>query len=239
MCGRYIIRQQAKAVREWEKYGPPPFVESFNVAPTQSVTVLRMQDEKPEYAAVRWGLVPYFTRGEPPKFSTINARIETFEHAASYKAPWWRGQRCLQLASGFYEWHLDAQGRKAPFLITLADQELFGLAGLWDRSIKADGSVIESCVHLTMPANEIMADIHNTGNNPHRMPAIVRAADRDAWLTGTEDEARTVLKPYPSELMVAFEVSTRVNSVKNDSPELIRPVDRYELPGMTRDLLSG
>jgi putative SOS response-associated peptidase YedK len=239
MCGRYIIRQQAKAIREWEKYGPAPFVDSFNVAPNQTVTILRMRDGKVEYVAVRWGLVPFFTRGEPPKFSTINARVETFEKAASYKGPWWRGQRTLQLASGFYEWHLDAQGRKAPFLITLADQELFGFAALWDRSVKADGTVIESCVHLTMPANELMADIHNAGNNPYRMPAIVRASDRDAWLAGTPEEARAVLKPYPSQLMVAYEVSSRVNSVKNDAPELVCRVDGVEPSGVARDLLSG
>ena len=82
-----------------------------------------------------------------------------------------------------------------------------------------------------------MADIHNAGNNtdPARA-AIVRASDRDAWLAGTPDDARAVLKPYPSEMMVAYEVSSRVNSVKNDSPELIRPVDGVELSGVTRDL---
>ena len=115
MCGRYIIRQQAKAIREWEKYGPPPFLESYNVAPTQQVPILRMQNGEPQFTTMRWGLVPFFARGEPPKYSTINARIETFETAASYRGPWRRGQRCLQLASGFYEWHLDQYGRKAPY----------------------------------------------------------------------------------------------------------------------------
>jgi putative SOS response-associated peptidase YedK len=169
-------------------------------------------------------LVPFFSRGEPPKFSTINVRIETFGTAASYRGPWRRGQRCLQLASGFYEWRVDANGRKAPFLITLADQELFGFAGLWERSVKPDGSVLESCTHITMPANEIMADIHNAGANPHRMPGILRAEDRDAWLSGTREEAHALLKPYPSDLMVAYKVSTRVNSVTNNSPDLIEPV---------------
>src|ERR1700680_4579143 len=89
----------------------------------------------------RWGLVPFFTRGEVPKYSTINARIETFETAASYRGPWRRGQRCVQLASGFYEWHVDEYGRKAPYLITVADQELFGFAGLWDRSVKGDATI--------------------------------------------------------------------------------------------------
>jgi putative SOS response-associated peptidase YedK len=229
VCGRYIIRQAAKATKEWDKYGPPPFLDSYNVAPTEQVPVLRWRDGGPQYAQVRWGLIPFFARGEPPKFSTINARIETFEAAASYRGPWRRGQRCLQLASAFYEWHIDAYGRKAPYLISVADQELFGFAALWDRSIRDDGVVIESCVHITMPANALMADIHNTGNNPHRMPAILRAEDRDAWLHGTVDEARAMLQQYPADLMSAYEVSTRVNSVKNNDPGLIEPVSSKAL----------
>jgi putative SOS response-associated peptidase YedK len=224
MCGRYIIRQQTKAVREWAKYGPPPFLNSYNVAPTQQVPILRLQARRPQFTQVRWGLVPFFAHGEPPKYSTINARLETFEAAASYRGAWRRGQRCLQLASGFYEWHLDQYGRKSPYLITLADQELFAFAGLWDRSIKDDGAVVESCVHITMPANALMADIHNTGANPHRMPAILRSEDRDAWLSGSAEDARAALVQYPADLMVAYEVSTRVNSVKNNSPDLIAPV---------------
>jgi putative SOS response-associated peptidase YedK len=225
MCGRYIIRQQAKALREWERYGPPPFIDSYNVAPTQQVPIVRLRGGTPEGAMVRWGLVPYFTRGEAPTYSTINARVETFESAASYRGPWRRAQRCIQLASGFYEWHLDAYGRKRPYFITVADQELFGFAGLWDRSVKADGTAIESCAHLTLPANELMADIHNTGNHPYRMPAILRAEDREIWLRGTPEEARAVLKPYSSTLMLAYEVSPRVNSTKNDSPDLIEPIE--------------
>ena len=225
MCGRYILRMQDKYLREWNVYGPPTWLmESYNVAPAQQVPILRMKGGELEATAVRWGLVPYFTRGDPPRYSTINARLETFETAPSYRGPWRRAQRCLQLASGFYEWHLDAQGRKAPYLVTVADQELFAFAALWERSVRHDGTVIESCVHVTMPANELMADIHNTGSNPHRMPAILRRDDQAAWLRGTPAEARVVLRPYPSDLMVAHRVSTRVNSVRNNSPELIEPI---------------
>jgi putative SOS response-associated peptidase YedK len=222
MCGRYIIREAAKAEKYWEQYGIA-WTASFNVAPTQLVPILRWRHAAVEAATVRWGLIPFFARGEPPKYSTINARIETLETAASYKGPWQRGQRCLQLASGFYEWHLDAQGRKTPYFIHLADQELFAFAGLWDRSFKPDGTAIESCVHVTMPANELMREVHNTGNNPHRMPAILRREDHEAWLHGTEVEARAVLAPYPAGLMVAYAVSPRVNSPKNNDEQLIEP----------------
>jgi putative SOS response-associated peptidase YedK len=50
------------------------------------------------------------------------------------------------------------------------------------------------------------------------MPAILRAEDRDAWLNGTLEQARAALTQYAADLMVAYEVSTRVNSVKNNDP---------------------
>jgi putative SOS response-associated peptidase YedK len=224
MCGRYIIRQQGKALREWERYGPPPFLDSYNVAPSQPVPVLRPQEQGAGYAQMRWGLIPFFAHGEPTKYATINARIETVESATSYRDAWRRGRRCLQLASGFYEWHVDERGRKAPWLITLADQDLFGFAALWEHSVRSDGSSVESCAHITLPANALMSDIHNSGAHPQRMPAIVASEDREVWLHGTSAEAKEVLKPYPAELMVAYEVSTQVNSVRNNFPALLQPV---------------
>ena len=225
MCGRYILRMQEKYLREWSLYGPPEWVsESYNVAPAQQVPVLRVRDGVLEPAMVRWGLIPAFAHGVPGKFSTINARIETFETSASYRVPWRRGQRCIQPAAGFYEWHVDERGRKAPFLISVVDQPVFGFAGLWDRSVREDGTVVESCTHLTMPANELMADIHNSGQHPGRMPAILRREDHEAWLRGSPAEARAVLSQYPAGLMTAYQVSTRVNSVRNNGPELIEPI---------------
>jgi len=225
MCGRYIIRMQEKYLREWATHGPPDWLtDSYNVAPTQQVPIVRSAEGVRRGAVVRWGLVPYFAHGVAPRYSTINARRETFQSAASYRGPWRRAQRCIQLASGFYEWHLEAGGRKAPYLISVADQELFGFAALWDRSIAADGIVTESCVHITLPANELMADIHNTGANPHRMPAILRIEDREAWLTGAPQEALAALRPYPADRMDAYEVSLRVNSVANNDAALTEPV---------------
>jgi putative SOS response-associated peptidase YedK len=223
MCGRYILSEAAMAERYFQVHGTP-WSPSFNIAPSRQVPAVRMREGRRVGETMRWGLIPYFAGGEPPKFATINARIESIETAASYKGPWQRGQRCIQVASGFYEWHMDAQGRKFPCFIHLADQEVFGFASLWDRSRKADGTVIESTALITMPANELMHEIHNTGNNPHRMPAILRPEDYEAWLEGSANEARSALKPYPSDLMVAYRVSERVNTPKNDDAGLIEPV---------------
>lgn len=187
--------------------------------------MIRVSHGQREAVLMRWGLIPYFAKGEPPRYSTINARIESIETAASYKGPWNRGQRCIQLASGFYEWHVSADGRKVPYFIHLKDQETFGFAALWDRSRKADGSRIKSCALITMPANSLMYDVHNAGNNPHRMPAILRREDREAWLTGSMEEARATLVQYPAELMEAYPVSTRVNKPENDDEKLIEPAN--------------
>jgi putative SOS response-associated peptidase YedK len=143
------------------------------------------------------------------------------QSAASYRGPWSRGQRCLVAARGFYEWQTQADGRtRVPYYIHLNDQEIFAFAGLWDSSRTAQGNWIESCVHITMPANRLLSEIHNT---QHRMPAVLAKEDREAWLSGSAEEAWAALKPYPDEHMVAWPVSTRVNKPANDDPGLIAP----------------
>ena len=222
MCGRYVSPSEASIEREFNLVHMEwQFPSSFNVAPTQDVPVVRMRKGERQGVRLRWGLIPYFAQGVPPKYSTINARIETLESTASYRGAWQRGQRCLQIACGFYEWHEDAAGRKAPYYIHLNDQAIFGFAAVWDRSIKPDGTAVESCAHITLPANALMRDVHNAGNNPHRMPAILRAEDRERWLSGSAEEAWALLRPYDAGLMVAYEVGTRVNSPKNNDPTLI------------------
>ena len=223
MCGRYILAQQLKAERYfgvrrtlWD------YIVSYNVAPSRNVPVVRIADGEREGVMMRWGLIPFYAHGEPPKYSTINATVEKLESSPVWRGPWKRGQRCILPAAGFYEWHLDEGGRKQPFFIHLADQEVFGFAGLWDRSEKPDGTVIESCTIITVPPNRLMAEIHNT---KQRMPAILSPEDHEAWLCGAPTDAKAALRAYPEELMVAYRVSTRVNSPRNDDESLIRPLD--------------
>jgi SOS response associated peptidase (SRAP) len=115
-------------------------------------------------------------------------------------------------------------GTEAPYYITAVDQPVFAFAGLWDRSIKPDGAAIESVVHVTVPANDLMRRIHNAGNNPHRMPAILDRSHTEALLTGSNDEAFACLKPYPAGMMAAWEVNRAVNSPKNNDAALIEPM---------------
>jgi len=224
MCGRYILRYLAQAEREFELRSFKGWQESFNIAPTQQVAVVRMEGGVRAGLTLRWGLIPFFAKGEPPKYSTINATIEKLESGATWRGPWKRAQRCILPTAGFYEWHLSEAGTKHPYFIHLADQEVFGFAALWDRSVSADGTAVESCAIITMPGNDLMNQVHNTGKNPHRMPAILGRADYEAWLTGSVEDAKKVLRQYPQDVMVAYRVSTRVNTPKNNDPTLLEPV---------------
>lgn len=196
---------------------------SYNIAPGRDVPVIRMAagaaaNGEREGVMMRWGLIPPFLKGASPKYSTINARIETMETSPAYRDPWRNGQRCIVPADGFYEWHQPVGRPKQPWFIGLANKEVIPFAALWDRSKRADGVVIESFTIVTLPANDFMAKIDN---EEKRMPAILRLDDVETWLTGTSEQARAVLTQYPGELLRAFKVSGRVNSPKNDDATLL------------------
>ncbi len=224
MCGRYVSPDDAAIEREFalvrHEWQFPP---SYNVAPTQDVPIVRVNKEGERTGIrVHWGLIPFWAKGVQPKYSAINATVEKLTDAATWRGPWKRGQRCILPALGFYEWQVLADGKsKQPFYITLNDQDIFGFAGLWDTSTGADGAAVESCTIVTMPANQLMTEIHNV---KHRMPAILSIEDRETWLTGTPDDAFKVIKQYPDTHMVATPVSTRVGSPKNNDAKLIEAI---------------
>jgi putative SOS response-associated peptidase YedK len=234
MCGRYVSPEQAAIEREYQidrtnshllldAAIEQTFLQSFNVAPTDRVPVVRVirhSEGKREAVLMRWGLIPFYAKGEPPKASTINATIEKLDSAPMWRGAWERGQRCIMPCAGFYEWQVLDGGRKQPYYIKPANTQTFALAALWDRSIPPSGEPIISCAVITMPANELLRDIHNA---KQRMPAILQAENIDAWLTGSPEQARAALAQYPSDEMLAWPVSSRVNTPKNNDATLIEP----------------
>jgi len=235
MCGRYVTPAQAEIERLYRvdrsnsksrlQFGSEALTANYNVTPSTAVPVVRAirdrQGER-ELLEMRWGLVPFWAKGMAPTYSTINATIEKLISAPTWRGPWRRGQRCIMPCSGFYEWHENADGGKTPYYIyPSGDAELFSMAAIWDESTSNAGETIVSCAIITLPANELLARIHNA---KPRMPAILEESDIDCWLSGTPEQAMTVLNQYPAELMRAHAVSKRVNSPKNNGPALIQPL---------------
>jgi putative SOS response-associated peptidase YedK len=223
MCGKYILAQAAKAERALGiRRGRWDYPQSYRVLPTEQVPVVIGTDGEREAAMMRWGLIPWWQHGVPLKASTINATVERLESAPSYRDPWQRGQRCILAMAGFYEPHVNDDGSRVPFFVRLGDREVFGVAGLWESSRRDDGSYVFSCTLITVPANPLLAQVHN---GKQRMPAILADAAYDAWLNASPTQARELLSPYPAQLMSAWEVGRRVNNPRfeNDA-SLIAPV---------------
>ena len=166
---------------------------------------------------MRWGLVPVWAKDEKIGSSLINARAETVDTKPSFRTAF-KKRRCLVLANGFYEWNREDKKNKRPFFIRLKNCEPFAFAGLWE-SWGHDN--LESFTIITTEANELVAQIHD------RMPVMLHEKDEGTWLDPDLQapvKLKTLLKPYPADLMEMYEVSTAVNSSKNDEHTFILPL---------------
>ena len=91
----------------------PNFPPRYNVAPTQPVPIVRIEEGERQFALVRWGLIPSWVK-DPKDFALlINARGETLDEKPAFRNAMKR-RRCLFPADGFYEWKVEG-GRKRAF----------------------------------------------------------------------------------------------------------------------------
>ena len=189
----------------------------YNIAPSQSIPVIRDTETSRELVMARWGLIPNWSKASKSKYSTINARIESVAEKPTYRTPFKR-RRCLIPADGFYEWK-QVNGNKVPHHIRMRDSKIFAFAGLWDHWEGEDESIY-SCTIIVMPSNEVMKPVHE------RMPAIIAPAHYDLWLDSRitdKQEIMQYLTSAPSGQLTAYPVSTRVNSPGNNDERCILP----------------
>jgi putative SOS response-associated peptidase YedK len=157
--------------------------------------------------------------GERPghRASPINARAETVASKPAFR-PAFKERRCLVLADGFYEWHKEG-ARKQPYHIRLRDGLPLAFAGLWEHW-EGKEAAIDSCTLLTTTPNAVMRPLHD------RMPVILPVEEYDQWLDcrGQDvDSLQAILRSYPGDDLVAYQVSTRVNNPANETPECRAP----------------
>ncbi|MDR3539433.1 MAG: SOS response-associated peptidase [Desulfosporosinus sp.] len=216
MCGRFSFID-IEEIRERFQTEPIDIKPNYNVAPTQNVPAILPNHQ---LALFRWGLIPFWAKDPSIGNKLINARAETVDEKPSFKHSLQR-KRCLIVVDGFYEWKKEGTTKK-PYRITLGSKEIFGFAGLWDTWKSPAGDIVNSCSIITTTPNNLMAPIHN------RMPVILSRESEQLWLNQSIVESsllKSLLVPYPANLMMAYEVSTLVNSPRNNGPECIVPVE--------------
>lgn len=167
-----------------------------------------------------WPLIPSFAKQMRLEYSTSNATAKRLVESKVYNRLLDK-RRCLIPVSGFYEWQ-GLKPPKTPYYIYLKSNEPFALGGLWDTWKKPDGSILESFTIITTEPNELMRPIHK------RMPLILQRDDEQQWLNcsaNTFNNLQSLVKPFPSELMAAHEVSRQVNNPKYDAPDCAAPFE--------------
>jgi putative SOS response-associated peptidase YedK len=225
MCGAYGFSVQ-KASEVYDRFGVMqrvPYHPRWNLRPGQMNPVITRHSPN-QMANMFWGLIPFFAKDDSFKYKTFNARAETVADLPTYRKPF-RTQRCLVPATGVYEpdkinvtkpphpWHY----------FQLKNESLFAFAGLYDRwEDKQTGKEIYSYTIITTTPNAVVGQYHD------RMPVILPKEQEDTWLNPdiTEPEhLLPLLQPFPAQEMESWRVGDAARNWRNDSPELIQPVE--------------
>ncbi len=221
MCGRVRLGTDFSQIRIKLKfdarYPAPNIPASWNVCPTDPLlTAVRDKDGRRIPLQMRWGLVPWWAKDIKVGFSSINARAETVDTTRAFRDAWKRGQRCLVITDGFYEWK---KPEKQPYAVAMADDGLMVMAGLWDDwKDKKTGEQVKSCTIITCPPNNIAGTLHD------RMPVILAPDAWGRWLgdePASPDELKALLVPCPDEALKLWPVNRqKVGNVRNKEREV-------------------
>jgi len=219
MCGRFSCFTPLEALRERFQADPPdePVYPRYNAAPGQRMIVIPLDDPRKMHFS-KWGLIPHWAKDPKIGNSLINARSETLREKPAFRGSLQKG-RCLVLADGFYEWGTTS-GKKIPYRVELINRKPFSMAGLCSRWKDESGKEIDTFAIITTNANEIVGTIHN------RMPVIFNREQETIWLDPLigPKEIDQYLMPYSESDMEIYPISTLVNSPKNDSAEIVKPM---------------
>jgi len=184
-------------------------------------------------ALFSWGLIPGWVKDEKQakeiRSKTLNAVGETVFEKPSFRNSI-RSKRCLLGVSGFFEWR-DVAGKKYPYYVQVKGEELFSLGCIHETWLnKTTGELIPTFSILTTPANPLMEKIHNLKK---RMPFIIGRSDEKKWVDPDldADEVKKLITPFDENKMMAYTVSTKINSPRNERnvPEAIEKVNYPEL----------
>jgi putative SOS response-associated peptidase YedK len=221
MCGRFNVTSSPLSEVLLELVGlAHPGPDNYNAAPTEMVTVLRLDDAgEPELVSMRWWLTPHWSKEVSTRYSMFNAKSETIDKSAAFKEPF-KQRRCVVPVTGFYEWARQNQ-QKLPYFLTPHEVPGMLLAGIWDvwRDHQS-GEVVQSFAVLTSAANSQLEFVHK------RQPVMLSMGDAHRWLdpaTPIEDLQALFDASLPVALD-AIPVSSYVNNARHKYARCMEPI---------------
>jgi putative SOS response-associated peptidase YedK len=221
VCGRFALFASPELTAEYFALAQAPtLAPHYNVTPGQDIAAVRVaRDGTRRLHALRWGLVPFWAKDATIGRRLINARLDSLRDKPAFREALSR-RRCLIPASGFYEWGVDAAGKKRPFFIRPRGEPLLAIAGLWERwrpKSGESGEPLETCVIVTTEASALLAPIHD------RMPVLLSRGAQDVWLDPSSDVGTIAELAASGPELETWAVGTAVNDPRNDDERVIAP----------------
>jgi putative SOS response-associated peptidase YedK len=241
MCGRYAATADTdRLAQEFEidEVTEAPAGPNWNIAPTHAVPAIveridSAERERRKLVQLRWGLVPSWSKDASTGARMINARVETVAEKPAFRKAF-VARRCLLPADGYFEWYAGTGKKKQPYFIHRGDGGLLVMAGIyefWRNAAVAKGEPgawISSCSIITTSATDELGRLHD------RMPMVIQREAWDAWLDPRRtdpEEALALLQVTDAGQLTAHPVDPAVGNVRNNGPELIRPLDESGAAG--------
>ena len=219
MCGRIALTLPNDAMAQVFGAQPAndlPDPPRYNICPTQPVAAIVAGGGVRRMGPMRWGFLPSWYDSPTGGPLLINARAETIADKPAF-AQAVRARRCLIPASGFYEWTLDADGKRLPWYIAPKEGGLLAFAGIWQVWERGPERHV-TCAVVTVGANATMARLHE------RMPVILDPQDWALWLGEAGHGAARLMRAAPDDLLRFHRVDARVNSNRAEGADLIVPL---------------
>ncbi len=224
MCNRFALPSPEQIATHFELGELGALEPRYNVAPGESILVVRAQDGLRVLDTSVWGLTPSWVR--EPRKPLLNIRAETLRGKSGRDETARRG-RCLVPAGGFFEWRHVGRTRQ-PWYFRMKDGPLLALAALSalvEEAASASGGARRRCAIVTTQPNALVAPVHD------RMPVIVPREAYGPWLDPAVElnELLGLLQPYPAEAMIGYPVSSIVNRTGIEDSRAIEPARRETL----------
>jgi putative SOS response-associated peptidase YedK len=230
MCGRYSLSpaEFSEIQLAFDVSSALELAPRYNIAPTWSPghepPIVRVDSSgRRQLELARWWMIPsYWKRPLKVLPTAFNARVEELASKRFWSRSF-ESRRCLVPATGWREF-TGPSGRRQPHHFHF-DHRSFAFAGIWDEWAAPTGESVRSFAIVTVPANDIVAPIHD------RMPLCLDPAAYALWLDPSVPGAQALEAARGATLppLAHYATDPAGNDVRREGPEVIAPARERQL----------